>query len=106
MTLGYLILSWLFHSAVVMFSVGAVSANNPANTLPRAMLVTFMATLLVTPFSYFWWLLIPGLIALFFWTLIYSLAYGIGAGKALLAGILQAVLHFVVDRWILHGRLG
>ncbi len=106
MTFGYLVLSWLVHSVVVMFSIGAVSSKNKENTLPRALLVTLVATVLVTPFSAFWWLVIPGLVALVLWTVIYSLAYGIGPGKALAAGIVQAALHFVVDRWILTGRLG
>ena len=106
MPFGYLLLSWLLHSVVVMASIGAVSSKNPENTLPRALVVTFFATLLVTPFSAFWWLIIPGLVALILWTLIYALAYGIGPGKALAAGIVQAALHFVLDRWILTGRLG
>ena len=106
MTLGYLLLSWLVHAVVVMASIGAVSSKNPENTLPRALLVTLLAAVIVTPFSWFWWAIVPGVIALFLWWIIYSLAYGIGLGKALAAGLVQAVLHFVVDRWILYGRLG
>jgi len=106
MTFGYLLVSWLVHAAVVMASIGLVSSKNPENTLPRALLVTLLATVLVTPFSVVWWLIIPGLVALVLWTLIYSLAYGIGPGKAVAAAVVQAALHFVIDRWILTGRLG
>ena len=106
MTLGYLALSWLVHAGIVMASIGLLSPKNPENTLPRALLVTLLATILVTPFSWVWFLVIPGIVALILWTLIYSLAYGIGPLKAVLAGIVQAGLHFLVDYWILHGRLG
>jgi Na+-translocating ferredoxin:NAD+ oxidoreductase RnfD subunit len=106
MTFGSLLVLWLVHAVVVMASVAAVSSKNPENTLPRALVVTLLGAVLVTPFSWFWWLVIPGLVALTFWTLIYALAYGIGPGKALAAGIVQAALHFILDRWVLHGRLG
>jgi hypothetical protein len=104
MTFGYLLLSWVLHAVVVMASIGAVSSKNPENTLPRALLVTLLATVLVTPFSSFAWLILPGIIALVLWTLIYALAYGIGPGRSIAAAIVQAALHFVIDRWILNGR--
>jgi hypothetical protein len=98
------VLSWLLHAALVMASVAAVSPNNPKNTLPRALLVTFLVAVLVTPFAYFWFLLIPGLIALVAWFLVYSLAYDIGFGQAFAAGLVQMALGLLVD-WLLPGRL-
>jgi len=45
--------SWLIHALVVMVSVAAVSKGNPKNTLPRALIVTFLVALLVTRFAWF-----------------------------------------------------
>jgi len=104
MTFGMLLVSWVVHAVVVMASIGAVSSKNPENTLPRALVVTLLATVLVTPFSAFAWLILPGLVALILWTLLYALAYGIGPVKAIAAAVVQAVLHFLIDRWILNGR--
>ncbi len=59
--------SWLIHALVVMVSVAAVSPRNPKNTLPRALLVTFLVAVVVTPFAWFWFLIIPGVIALVAW---------------------------------------
>jgi hypothetical protein len=97
-------LSWVIHAALVMVSVGAVSPKNPKNTLPRALLVTFLVALLVTPFAYFWFLLIPGLIALVAWFVVYSVAYDIGFGQAFAAGLVQMALGLLVD-WLVGGRL-
>lgn len=92
--------SWLIHALIVMVSVSLVSPGNRDNTLVRALGVTFVVALVVTPFSYFWFLLIPGIIALFMWWVVYKFAYGIGFLRALLAGLAQSVLGVVVD-WLL-----
>ena len=104
-SLGILALRWVVHAAVVMASVAIVSPRNRSNTLVRALLVTFLVALLVTPFGYFWFLVIPGIIALIAWFLVYTFAYDIGFGQALGAGILQAAIGFVVDLLFIHGRL-
>ncbi len=89
--------SWLIHALVVMVSVAAVSRGNPRNTLPRALLVTFLVALLVTPFAWFWFLLIPGIVALVAWFLVYTIAYDIGFGQAFAAGLVQVALGLLVD---------
>jgi len=89
--------SWLIHALVVMVSVGAVSAKNPKNTLPRALLVTFLVAVVVTPFAWFWFLLIPGVIALVLWFVIYTVAYDIRFGQAFAAALVQVVLGLFVD---------
>ena len=94
------IASWLLHAVVVMVSVSVVSRGNKSNTLGRALLVTFLVALLVTPFAYFWFLAIPGLIALIAWWIVYSSAYGIGLGASLGAGLVQMLLGVGVD-WLL-----
>jgi hypothetical protein len=91
------IASWLIHALVVMVSVGAVSPGNRKNTLPRALLVTFLVGLLVTPFAWFWFLLVPGIIALVAWFLVYTMAYDIGFGQAFAAGLVQVALGLLVD---------
>jgi hypothetical protein len=91
------IASWLVHALVVMVSVGAVSRGNRKNTLPRALLVTFLVALLVTPFAWFWFLLVPGIIALVAWFLVYTMAYDIGFGQAFAAGLVQVALGLLVD---------
>src|SRR5207249_11511453 len=96
--------SWVIHAAVVMASVAVVSKGNKNNTLPRALLVTFLVALLVTPFAFFWFLLIPGLIALVAWVLVYSIAYEIGLGQAIAAGLVQVALGVLVD-WLLPPHL-
>lgn len=105
-SLGILALRWLVHAGLVMASVGLVSPRNPSNSLGRALVVTLLVAVLVTPFAYFWFLIIPGLIALVAWFIVYSFAYGIGFGQSLLAGILQAALGAAVDLLFIHGRLG
>ena len=67
------LVSWLIHAIVVMVSVGAVSKGNPRNTLPRALLVTLMVAVVVTPFAWFWFLIIPGIIAAFLLSLSLSI---------------------------------
>src|SRR5438270_7024231 len=89
--------SWLIHALVVMVSVAAVSKGNPKNTLPRALLVTFLVAVVVTPFAWFWFLLIPGVIALVLWFLIYTVAYDIRFGQAFAAALVQVVLGLFVD---------
>src|SRR5438093_9191490 len=96
--------SWLIHALVVMVSVAAVSKGNPKNTLPRALLVTFLVALLVTPFAWFWFLLVPGIIAMVAWFAVYTIAYDIGVGQAFVAGLVQVALGLLVD-WLLPGRL-
>jgi hypothetical protein len=91
------IASWLIHAVVVMVSVGAVSPGNRKNTLPRALLVTFLVALLVTPIGLFWILVIPGIIALVAWFLVYTVAYDIGFGQAFAAGLVQVALGLFVD---------
>ena len=98
------IASWVVHAVVVMASVGAVSKNNPRNTLSRALLVTFLVALLVTPFAFFWFLLIPGIIALVAWFIVYTVAYDISAGQAFVAGLVQVALGLLVD-WALPPHL-
>ncbi len=105
-SLGILALRWLVHAGLVMASVGMVSPRNRSNTLGRALLVTVLVAVLVTPFAYVWFLVIPGLIALIAWSLVYSFAYGIGFVQSLLAGLLQAALGAAVDLLFIHGRLG
>ena len=97
------IASWVLHAVLVMLSVGAVSKGNRNNTLPRALLVTFLVAALVTPFAYFWFLLIPGLIALVAWFIVYTVAYDIGLGQAFAAGLVQVALGLLVDM-LLRGR--
>ena len=91
------IASWLLHALLVMVSVAVVSRGNRRNRLGRALLVTFLVGLLVTPFAYFWFLLVPGLIALVAWLAVYTIAYDIGIVQALLAGLVQVALGALVD---------
>ena len=98
------IASWVVHALVVMASVGAVSQSNRNNTLPRALLVTVLVAVLVTPFAYFWFLLIPGIIAMIAWFAVYTLAYDIGVAQAFVAGLVQVALGLLVD-YLLRGRL-
>jgi hypothetical protein len=95
--LFYKLVSWVVHACVVMISVGAVSPGNRSNTLPRALLVTVVVAVVVTPFAWFWWLLIPGIIAFIAWFAVYSMAYGIGFLQAIAAGLVQMALEVAVD---------
>ncbi len=89
--------SWVLHAIVVMASVGAVSKGNPRNTLGRALLVTVLVAILVTPFADFWFFLVPGIIALVAWFIVYTVAYDIGFGQAFVAGLVQVALGVLVD---------
>jgi len=98
------IASWVVHGLVVMASVAAVSKGNRNNTLVRALLVTLLVAVLVTPFAYFWFLLIPGIIAMIAWFVVYTMAYDIGVAQAFVAGLVQVALGLLVD-YLLRGRL-
>jgi hypothetical protein len=98
------IASWVLHALVVMVSVGVVSKGNPKNTLPRALLVTFLVALMVTPLAWFWPLILPGLLAMILWFAVYTLAYDIGVGQAFAAGLVQVALGVLFDL-LLPGRL-
>ena len=89
-----------------MGAVALVSPKNPRNRLPRALLVTLIVALIVTPFAFFWFLIVPGLIALVCWIVVFVTAYDIGIGQAIAVGIVQAAIGFVVDLFLIHGRLG
>ena len=100
MWLALKIASWVVHAIVVMLSVSAVSPGNRGNTLTRALVVTFVVALLVTPFAWFWFLLIPGIIALIAWCAVYSIAYEIGFLQAFAAGLVQVALGVAVDYFL------
>jgi hypothetical protein len=100
MWLALKIASWVVHAVVVMLSVGAVSPGNQSNTLGRALIVTFVVALLVTPFAWFWFLLIPAIIALIAWCAVYSIAYNVGFVQAVLAGLVQVALGVAVDYFL------
>ena len=104
--LGVLFVRWLIHAVVVMGAVALVSPKNPRNRLTRALLVTLIVALIVTPFAFFWFLIVPGLIALVCWIVVFVTAYDIGIGQAIAVGIVQAAIGFVVDLFLIHGRLG
>ena len=105
-TIGVLLVRWLIHAIVVMGAVALVSPKNPRNVLPRALFVTFLVALVVTPFAFFWFLVIPGIIALVCWILVFVIAYDIGVGQAIAVGIVQAAIGFLVDLFLIRGRLG
>jgi hypothetical protein len=104
--LGVLLVRWLIHAVVVMGAVALVSPRNPRNRLTRALLVTVIVALIVTPFAFFWFLIIPGVIALICWIVVFVAAYDIGIGQAIAVGIVQAAIGFLVDLFLIHGRLG
>ena len=104
--IGVLFVRWLIHAVVVMGAVALVSPKNPRNTLTRALVVTVIVALVVTPFAFFWFLLIPGIIALICWIIVFVAAYDIGIGQAIAVGIVQAAIGFLVDLFLIHGRLG
>ena len=104
--IGVLFVRWVIHAVVVMGAVALVSPKNPRNTLTRALVVTVIVALIVTPFAFFWFLLIPGIIALICWIIVFVAAYDIGIGQAIAVGIVQAAIGFVVDLFLIHGRLG
>ena len=104
--IGVLLVRWLIHAVVVMGAVALVSPKNPRNRLPRALFVTLIVALAVTPFACFWFLIVPGIIALICWILVFVIAYDIGIGQAVAVGIVQAAIGFLVDLFLIHGRLG
>ena len=104
--IGVLFVRWLIHAIVVMGAVALVSPKNPRNTLTRALVVTVIVALVVTPFAFFWFLLIPGIIALICWIIVFVAAYDIGIGQAIAVGIVQAAIGFLVDLFLIHGWLG
>ncbi len=88
---------WFVHAAVTFAAVRAVTPNNPANTLARGLLVTFLVAILVTPLT--GWLaifLVPLLIAFVAWIAIYMLAYQLGPLQAVGVGIVQVLIGWAI----------
>jgi len=80
-----------------MVSVAAVSPRNPKTPSRRRSSSRFLVAVVVTPFAWFWFLIIPGVIALVAWFLVYTIAYDIGFGQAFAAGLVQVALGTLVD---------
>lgn len=99
-------LRWVVAAIITMIAVGAVTPGNKDNTLPRALGVTAVVALLVTPFMWMWFLLIPALVGVIAWFLVYRLAYGVKTGQAIVVGIVQAAVSFLVDWLLIRGSLG
>ena len=96
--LAVALISWIVHAAVTVLAVRMVTPGNPANTLGRALLVTFLSAMLVGPLT--GWLailIVPLLIAAVVWVVIYMLAYGLGPLQAIGVGLLQTVLGWLVS---------
>jgi len=104
--IAFLLARWFLHALVVWASVGVVTPGNPSNTIGRALLVTFLVALVVTPFAWFWFLIIPAIIAFVCWVIVYTAAYGIGVLQAIAVGIVQAGIGYLVDALFIRGRLG
>ena len=103
---GLLLARWVVHALVVWASVALVTPQNPLNTVGRALLVTLLVALVVTPFAFFWFLIIPAIIAFVCWVVVYMAAYGIGFLQAIAVGIVQAGIGYLVDAFFIRGRLG
>jgi predicted Co/Zn/Cd cation transporter (cation efflux family) len=103
--IGFLLARWFVHAVVVWASVALVTPRNPSNTIARALLVTFLVALIVTPFAWFWFLIIPAIIAFVCWVVVYTAAYGIGFFQAIAVGIVQAAIGYAVDVLFIRGRL-
>jgi putative membrane protein len=103
--LAALLARWVVHALVVWASVGLVTPGNPRNTVGRALLVTVLVAIVVTPFAFFWFLVIPAIIAFLCWVIVYTAAYGIGFFQAIAVGIVQAVIGYLVDAYLVRGRL-
>lgn len=94
------LLRWLVSAAVTMAAVHLVTPGNPHNTLGRAMAVTFLVALIVTPLTH--WLaailIVPLLIALVAWFAIYMIAYDLGPLQALGVGLVQTIIGWLVGK--------
>ena len=97
----------LFVSAIVlMAAIGWVTPGNPANTVPRALLVSIALSLAsyLTLARFLWFLLLPWLLYATIWLATVMAAYGLGFPTALLLAIALTVLHFLVS--LLFGMRG
>lgn len=103
--LAAILARWVVHALVVWASVALVTPGNPRNTVGRALLVTVLVAIVVTPFAFFWFLVIPAIIAFLCWVIVYTAAYGIGFFQAIAVGIVQAVIGYLVDAFLVRGRL-
>lgn len=91
------LIRWLVSAAVTMAAVRFVAPGNPRNTLTRALGVTFLVALLVTPLT--GWLailIVPLLIAAVAWFALFMIAYDLGPLQALGVGILQTLIGWLI----------
>src|SRR5437870_9679056 len=96
------LLHWLVAAAVTMAAVRVVTPGNPHNSLTRALAVTFLVAMLVTPLT--GWLaifLLPLLIAAVAWFAIYMIAYELGPLQALGVGLLQTAIGWLMGKLVL-----
>src|SRR2546423_885234 len=92
-----ILIHWLVSAAVTMAALRVVTPGNAHNTLVRALGVTFLVAILVTPLT--GWLaffLLPLLIAAAAWFAIYMIAYDLGPLQALGVGLIQTVIGWLV----------
>ncbi len=90
------LIGWVVHAAVNVAAVRVVSPGNPRNTLGRALAVTAVAAVVVTPFTWMAIFILPLLVAAVLWFLIYWLAYGLGPLQSIGVALLQAVIGWLV----------
>src|SRR5882672_3845302 len=88
---------WLLQALVTVVAVRVVTPGNPRNTVVRALGVTFLVGLLVTPLT--GWLailIVPLLVGMVAWFAIYMIAYDLGPLQAVGVGLLQTVIGWLV----------
>jgi putative membrane protein len=88
---------WLIAAAVTYAAVRVVTPGNPSNTLGRALLVTALVTLLLTPMTWFAILIVPLVVAFIAWMVIFMLAYGLGPLQAIGVGLLEIIIGWGVN---------
>ena len=100
------LVSWVVQSLVTVGAVATVSKNNPSNTLPRAMLVTLVVTVIGALFINFVAavFIVPLLLGVVLWFVVYMGASGLGPLQALGVGVMQVVIGWLVS--LVLGMLG
>jgi hypothetical protein len=93
------LIRWLVSAVVTMAAVRVVTPANPRNTLSRAMGVTFLVAILVTPLT--WWLpailILPFLVGMVAWFAIFMIAYNLGPLQAAGVGLLEVLIGWLVS---------
>ena len=92
-----ILVHWVVQAAVTMIAVRVVTPDNSRNTLARALAVTLVVAVVLTPLTWLAILILPLIVAAILWFAIFMMAYGLGPLQAFGVGLMQVLVGWGVS---------